>query len=68
MKKRDKKNIFIFLSLLIFIILYLTIISKYCLQNSNIIITSFILLLSSITYKLLGYKKDKTNKIREFDV
>lgn len=65
MKKRDKKNIFIFISLLMFIVLYSTIISKYCLQYSKTIITSFILIISFITYKLLGYKKDKTNKLKK---
>ena len=65
MKKRDKKNIFIFISLLIFIVLYSTIISKYCIQYSKTIITSFILIISFITSKLLGYKKDKTNKLKK---
>ena len=65
MKKRDKKNIFIFISLLIFIVLYSTIISKYCIQYSKTIITSFILIISFITSKLLGYKKDKTNKFKK---
>ena len=65
MKQRDKKNIFIFLSLLSFILLYVTIISKYCLEYSKTIITSFLLLLSFITYFLLGYKKDKVNKLKK---
>ena len=64
MKKRDKANIFIFISLLTFIIL-LTIISKYCLQYSKTIITSFLLLLTAITNILLGFKKDKSNKMKK---
>ena len=65
MKKRDKTNLLIFLSLLSFILLYLGIISKYCLEYSKTIITSFLLLLSFITYILLGYKKDKSNKLKK---
>ena len=65
MKKRDKTNLLIFLSLLSFILLYLSIISKYCLEYSKTIITSFLLLLSFITYILLGYKKDKPNKLKK---
>ena len=43
----------------------MSIISKYCLEYSKTIITSFLLLLSFITYILLGYKKDKPNKLKK---
>lgn len=64
MNKRDKNNNIIFLSLLTFIILYLNVVTTYFIDQSITILTSFLVLIGFITYRLLGYKKDKTNILK----
>ena len=65
MNKRDKKNNIIFLSLLTFIILYLNIITTYFKEQSITILSSFLILISFVIYRFLGYKKDKTNILKK---
>lgn len=64
MKKRDLKNVFIIVSILVYIIIYKqTIITKYLIYE-NIISPIFMIITSFITILLLGYKKER-NKQKE---
>lgn len=65
MEKRDKKNIAIFMLLIIYIIIYKLFIMSRLQEHAEIITACFLIILSTITFMLLGYRKDKNTVIKK---